>query len=107
MNKWSLIIISILVIVCIWIYVHKPSGYEQQRKKIENVYHTKIDSIQSRLDSLRVEHVKWMAFVGKSELSAQKWEGEAKQWKRKYNEEINNRRHFSDASIDSLLANVR
>lgn len=105
-------IFTVLLIsgILILIYITTPSGYERElerRKAMEKIYSDTIDSLrlQYRLTVERNEYL--TAKYTKDSLNLVEAKRTAETWRKKYNHEKNNNRHFTSATIDSLLAEIK
>jgi len=101
------ILLFIVAIALVVLYIEKPAGYLIRQQERDKAYQKTLDSLAVKIDSIQKEKLAWMEFVSKSEQSAQKWENESRIWKSRYEKEKRGNRHFTNATVDSLLSTVK
>ena len=109
MNK-SMFVVLVVVVVIVIVFINTPSGHERELERYrmrEEIYSDSINDLRVQFQKI-IEHDRIISAKYEHdsiELVEAKRTAEA--WRKKYNHEKNNNRHFSNAAIDSLLAEVR
>jgi Flp pilus assembly protein TadB len=104
MRNYTIFIALFIVVLLLFMI---PSGQEQRNEQQERTWQNQLDSLEKVYkDSLHKRELFYLKSFNDAMRKADKLEGEAKHWKRKYHEEVRNNRSFSDAAIDSLLSRI-
>lgn len=103
----TITILFFLFVVLLMIWLNKPeSGKDQELQRLEQVYKNRIDSLQKHYQELLNQDSIVFQHYADAKLKAERARNEADIWKRRYEHEKNNHRHFTNDAIDSLLSKI-
>jgi hypothetical protein len=106
MKNYSLLF-AVLLVCLIFVLVKTEPAHNRQLKELEKRHQNALDSITKVYkDSLHKRELAALKVFNEAMRKVDRLEGEVSHWKGKYNHEKNNHRTFSDADLDSLLAEV-
>lgn len=107
MTKYLTIFFLLLVGFLVWLFFSKESGHEQERIRLDNAWQSKLDSLETAYkDSLHSRELFYLKSFTEAIQKSDFYEGEAMAYKRKYFNEKNKHRTFSDTGRDSLVSSI-
>lgn len=103
MSKTATIFLIFFIVLLVWIYYNRESGHIIEMNRLQKELETKYEN---KIDSIREVYKPYVEQYGIEKLAKIRAEENAKAWERRYRNEKNSNRAFSNVSIDSLLAKV-
>ena len=101
------VFLTVLFLVLLAVFLHKPSGHDQKLLEIENQYRHRIDSVRAHYRQLIAEDSITFIAYQKAKYAQFKAEAEAKIWQQRYEKQRTVIVRYSDSELDSLLSAIR
>jgi hypothetical protein len=102
------VFLTILFLILLGVFIHKPSGHDQRLLELEAKYKNSIDSIRAYYRQLILEDSITFKEYQKAKYAQFKAEAEAKIWQKKYEREKHKPvKHYTDSQLDSVMGTVR
>lgn len=105
--KFASVFLLLIVGFLVWLFFSKESGHEQERVRVDKVWQSKLDSLEAVYkDSLHSRELFYLKSFTEAIKKSDFYEGEAMAYKRKYFNEKNKHRSFTDTGRDSLVSAI-
>ena len=107
MKKLQPVLIFILVLACVFMYIRKPSGHDQEIERLERDIKKReklIDSAYQVIQLGNQREIDLRRDIEASEHSRKEAEQNTNKWRKRYEIEKNSRpMPYNDAELDSIL----
>lgn len=108
MKALPYILLFLVSAALLYVWVDKNSGHDQVLIETDKRWQSKIDSLETVYkDSLHSRELFYLKSFSEAIKKSDFYEGEALAYKRKYLNEKNRHRSFTDTETDSLIGSIR